>query len=87
MDHTTDHTMVSFDELVSAEKRIMIRKIIVKIADYYSTFESQTFKEYSKKVSSKVEVLVGGVEQKISDEHNSVQVFDIALKYLLENVN
>ena len=87
MDHTIDHTMVSFDELVSDEKRIMIRKIIVKIADYYSTFESQTFKEYSKKTSSKLEMLVGGVEQKISDEHNSIQVFDIALKYLLENVN
>ena len=87
MDHTIDHTMVSFDELVSGEKRIMIRKIIVKIADYYSTFESQTFKEYSKKTSSKLEMLVGGVEQKISDEHNSIQVFDIALKYLLENVN
>ena len=50
-----DHTMFSFDELVSAEKRIMIRKIIVKTADYYSTFEIQTFKEYSKKISSKVE--------------------------------
>ena len=80
MDHMIDHMMVSFDELASAEKKIIIRKNIVKIADYYSTFESQTFKEYSEKISSKLEVLVGTLEQKISDEHNSVQVFDIALK-------
>ena len=32
-------------------------------------------------------MLVGGLEHKISDEHNSIQVFDIALKYLLENVD
>ena len=79
--------MVSFDELVSAEKRVIIRKMLVTIADYYSTLESQTFKEYSEKISSKLEVLVGGLEQKISDEHKSIQVFYVALKYLLENVN
>ena len=64
-----DYTMVSFDQLVSAEKRVIIRKFFVTIADYQSTLESQTFKEYSEKISSKLEVLVGGLEQKISDEH------------------
>lgn len=44
-----DHTMVSCNELVSAEKRILIRKLIAKIAELYSTFENQTFMEYSKK--------------------------------------
>ena len=29
-----DYTMVSFDQLVSAEKRVIIRKIFVTIADY-----------------------------------------------------
>ena len=28
-----------------------------------------------------------GLDQNISDEHNSIQVFDIALKYLLKNVD
>ena len=32
-------------------------------------------------------MLVGGLEQKISDEHNLIEVFDIALKYLVENVD
>ena len=68
MDHI-DYKMVSFDQLVSAEKRVII-KIFVTIADYYSTLESQTFKEYSEKSSSKLEVLVGGLEQKISDEEH-----------------
>ena len=78
-----DHTMVSFNELVSAEKRILIRKLIAKIAELYSTFENQTFTEYSKKNNSNLE------EQKISDENwynDTIQIFDIALKYLLENV-
>ena len=61
MDHTIDRAMVSFDELVSAKTRIIIRKIIVKIADFYWKFESQTSKEYSEKISAKLEVLVGGL--------------------------
>ena len=28
-----------------------------------------------------------GLDQNISDEHNSIHVFDIALKYLLKNVD
>ena len=87
MDHTIDHAMISFDELVSAKKKDNNKEIIVKIADFYWTFESQAFKEYSEKNGSKLEVLVGGLEHKISDEHNSIQVFNIALKYLLENVD
>ena len=78
-----DHTMVSFNELVSAEKRILIRKLIAKIAELYLTFENQTFTEYSKKINSNLE------EQKISDDkwyNDTTQIFDIALKYLLENV-
>ena len=49
--------------------------------------ESQIFKDYSKTITSKSDVLLGGLEQKISDEHNSIGVFDIALKYLVENVD
>ena len=78
-----DHTMVSFNELVSAEKRILIRKLIAKIAELYSTLENETFKEYSEKINSNLE------EQKISDDNwynDTIQIFDIALKYLLENV-
>ena len=78
-----DHTMVSFNELVSAEKRILIRKLIAKIAELYSTLENETFKEYSEKITSNLE------EQKISDDNwynDTIQIFDIALKYLLENV-
>ena len=82
-----DHTMVSFNELVSAEKRILIRKLISKIAEFYSTFENQTFKEYFEKISSNLEALAGGLEQKIPDEFDTIQIFDIALRYLLENVN
>ena len=81
------YTMVSFGKLVSAKKRIIIRKIIIKIAHYYSMLESEIFKSYSKKIASKSDVLVGGLDQKISDEHNSIEVFDIALKYLVENVD
>ena len=55
--------MVSFNELVSAEKRILIRKLIVKIAELYSTLENETFKEYSEKINSNLE------EQKISDDN------------------
>ena len=54
-----DHTMVSFNELVSAEKRILIRKRFAKIGEFYSTFENQTFKEYSEKFNSNLEVLAG----------------------------
>ena len=78
-----DHTMVSFNELVSAEKRILIRKLIAKIAELYSTLENETFKEYSEKINSNLE------EQKISDDNwynDTIQILDIALKYLLENV-
>ena len=49
--------MVSFDELVSSKKRIIIRKIIIKIAYYYSMLESQIFKDYSKTITSKSDVL------------------------------
>ena len=35
MDHTIDHAMISFDELVSAKKKDNNKKIIVKIADVY----------------------------------------------------
>ena len=86
MDQMFVYTMVCFGKLVSAEKRIII-KIIIKIAHYYSMLESEIFKGYSKNIASKSDVLVGGLDQKISDEHNSIEVFDIALKYLVENVD
>ena len=49
--------------------------------------EIQIFKDYSKQNTSKSDMLVGGLEQKISDENNSIEVFDIALKYLGESVD
>ena len=43
------HTMVTFDELVLAEKRLLMRKILNKIADYYATLENPILKEFSPK--------------------------------------
>lgn len=41
----------------------------------------------SVKVDSNLQTLTGGLEQKISKEHYSTEVFDIALRYLSENVS
>ena len=49
------HKIVSSEIII-----IIIREIIIKIAYYYSTLESQIFKDYSKKITSKSDVLVGG---------------------------
>ena len=81
------HTMVTFDELVMAEKRLLIRKILIKIAEYYTTLDNSIFKEFSAKIYLKLENLTGGLVLKISNEHNVTEVIDIALRYLLENVN
>ena len=81
------HTMVTFDELVLAEERLLIRKILIKIAEYYAIIGNPILKEISAKIYLKLENLTGGLVQKISNEHNLTEVFDIALKYLLENVN
>ena len=55
------HTMVSFDELVLAEKRLLIRKILLKIAEYYATLDNPTFKEFSAKIYLKLENLTRGL--------------------------
>ena len=55
------HAMVSFDELVLAEKRSLIRKILLKIAEYYATLENPIFKEFSAKIYLKLENLTGGL--------------------------
>ena len=81
------HTMVTFDELVLAEERLLIRKILIKIAEYYAIIGNPILKEISAKIYLKLENLTGGLVQKISNEHNLTEVFDISLKYLLENVN
>ena len=81
------HTMVTFDELVLAEKRLLIRKILNKIAEYYATLENPILSGFSAKIFLNLENLTGGLVQKISNEHNSTEAFDIALGYLLENVN
>ena len=81
------HTMVTFDELVLAEKRLLIRKILNKMAKYCPTLENPILKEFSAKMYLKLENLIGGLVQKISNEHNWTKIFDIALSYLLENVN
>ena len=74
------HTMVTFDELVLAEKRLLIRNILNKIAEYYATLENPILKEFSAKIYLNLENL-------ISNEHNLTKIFDIALSYLLENVS
>ena len=79
--------MVTFDELVLAEKRLLIRKLLVKIAEYNASLDNLIFKELSAKIYLKLENLIGGLVQKISNEHNSTKIFDTALGYLLENVN
>ena len=81
------HTTVTFDELVLAAKRLLIRKILNKIAEYYATLENPILKEFSAKIYLKLENLIRGLVQNISNEHNSTKIFDIALSYLLENVN
>lgn len=61
---TIHHTMVSFDEIRFAKKIRTLRKIIAKIADYYLIFGNQTFKEYCEKINSKLEAILGELEQK-----------------------
>ena len=79
--------MVTFDELVMAEKRLLIKKILIKIAEYYTTLDNSIFKKFFAKIYLKLENLTGGLVMKISNEHNVTEVIDIALRYLLENVN
>ena len=74
------HTTVTFDELVLVAKRLLIRKILNKIAEYYATLENPILKEFSAKIYLKLENL-------ISNEHNLTKIFDIALSYLLENIS
>ena len=64
-----------------------MRKILLKIAEYYATLDNPIFKEFSSKLYLKLENLTGELVQKISNEHNSTEIIDIALRYLLENVN
>ena len=58
------HTMVTFDELVLAKKRLLIRKILNKIAEYYATLENPILKEFSAKIYFKLENLIGALVQK-----------------------
>ena len=85
--NTMDYIIVSFNELLLAEKRLLVRKLMVESAEYYRSFGNPTFKDFSENITFKLETLTEGLEQKISDEHNSFQIFDIALRYLLENVD
>ena len=58
------HTTVTFDELVLAAKRLLIRKILNKIAEYYATLENPILKEFSAKVYLKLEHLIGELVHK-----------------------
>ena len=58
-----------------------------KIAEYYAKLENPILKEFSAKIYLKLENVIGGLAQKISNEHNSTKIFDIASSYLSENVN
>ena len=71
-----------FDKLVLAEKRLPIRKNLNKIADYYATLENPILKEFSEKIYLNLGNVTGGLVQKISNEHNLTEVFDISLRYL-----
>ena len=74
-------------KLVLAKKRLLMRKILLKIAEYYATLDNPIFKEFSSKLYLKLENLTGELVQTISNQHNSTEIIDIALRYLLENVN
>ena len=74
-------------KLVLAKKRLLMRKILLKIAEYYATLDNPIFKEFSSKLYLKLENLTGELLQTISNEHNSTEIIDIALRYLLEDVN
>ena len=74
-------------KLVLAKKRLLMRKILLKIAEYYATLDNPIFKEFSSKLYLKLENLTGELVQTISNEHNSTEIIDIALRYLLEDVN
>ena len=54
------HTIVTFDELVLVGKRLLIRKILNKIAEYYTTLENPILKEFSEKIYLNLENLTGG---------------------------
>ena len=58
------HTIVTFDELVLVGKRLLIRKILNKIAEYYTTLENPILKEFSEKIYLNLENLTGGLVQK-----------------------
>ena len=58
--------MVTFDELVLAEKRLLIRKILNKIAEYYATLENPILSGFSAKIFLNLENLTGGLVQKMN---------------------
>ena len=84
-------TMIDFNSLILAEKRILLRKTILKIGEYYSKLsvllENKEVEVFSKKINRNEEILLEKLEQKISGNLNSIQVFDIALNFISENVS
>ena len=44
------HTMLTFGELVLAEKRLSISKNLNKIVDYYATLENPIIRDFSEKI-------------------------------------
>ena len=79
--------MLTFGELVLAEKRLSISKNLNKIVDYYATLENPILRDFSEKIYLNLENLTGGLVQKLSNEHNLTEVCDISLRYLLKNFN
>ena len=63
-----------------AKKRLLMRKILLKIAEYYATLDNPIFKKFSSKLYLKLENLTEKLVQKISNEHNSTEIIDIALR-------
>ena len=82
-------TMVDFNSLILSEKRILLRKIIKKIVGYYSKLhvllENKEVEVFSKKINQNEQTLLEKLEQKVSGNLNSIQVFDIALNFISEN--
>lgn len=77
-----EHKLVDFKSLLFAERRILLRKLINKIAEYVFELsvllENQEVCLYYTKAKK---FIFEGVEQKISGSMDPVEYFDIILNY------
>lgn len=77
--------MVDFRPLLFAKRKILLRRLIKIIAEYFFELsvllENQEVCLYSEKIIQKQEFISEAVEQKIFDSVNAAEVFDITLKF------